>query len=257
MNQRPDLTYREEFTRALLDRSPDAHPSALQDVAARRFRVYRNNVHSSLIDALADAYPVVQQLVGGEFFSAMAREFLLQETNRDQSLALYGNGFAEFIEQFAPADALPYLSDIARLERARLEALHATDAKVVTLSDLPADGEQLLHVCFQSHPALHLIGSSHPVYSIWQANHTHQERSSISAADEYVLVTRPVYEVQTIAVDQASARFAHELMQGSTLQQAHTEASKISENFDTGTAFALLLDYGAFSQFKINLENPQ
>jgi len=31
---------------------------------SRRFAVYRNNVQSSLINALADSYPVVLQLVG-------------------------------------------------------------------------------------------------------------------------------------------------------------------------------------------------
>ncbi|MEO8121927.1 MAG: DNA-binding domain-containing protein, partial [Rhodoferax sp.] len=40
-----------------------------------RFAVYRNNVMVSLIDALADTYPVVQELVGEEFFRAMARVF--------------------------------------------------------------------------------------------------------------------------------------------------------------------------------------
>ncbi|MCF5131895.1 HvfC/BufC N-terminal domain-containing protein, partial [Pseudomonas sp. PA-6-4F] len=39
---------------------------------ASRFAVYRNNVHSALINALAAAYPVARQLVGDEFFRAMA-----------------------------------------------------------------------------------------------------------------------------------------------------------------------------------------
>ena len=42
---------------------------------ARRLAVYRNNVVSSLIDALADTFPVVQRLVGTEFFRAMAGVF--------------------------------------------------------------------------------------------------------------------------------------------------------------------------------------
>ena len=35
---------------------------------ASRFAVYRNNVHSALINALVAAYPVARQLVGDEFF---------------------------------------------------------------------------------------------------------------------------------------------------------------------------------------------
>lgn len=40
---------------------------------ATRFAVYRNNVTVSLVDALADTFPVLQALVGEEFFRAMAR----------------------------------------------------------------------------------------------------------------------------------------------------------------------------------------
>ena len=144
MNMRPGFDYRNDFAAALVDRAADAHPSGMDACAARRFRVYRNNVHGALISALADAYPVVQRLVGEDFFAAMAREFFLLESTRETSLALYGKGFAAFIDEFEPAASVAYLGDIARLERARLEALHALDAPVLDSSALPTDGEQLL-----------------------------------------------------------------------------------------------------------------
>ena len=53
---------------------PGLHAWNGSDPAAR-LAVYRNNVVSSLIDALADTFPVVQQLVGEEFFRAMAGVF--------------------------------------------------------------------------------------------------------------------------------------------------------------------------------------
>ena len=49
---------------------------------ARRFAVYRNNVLVSLVDALADTFPVVQELVGAAFFRAMARVFALANPPR-------------------------------------------------------------------------------------------------------------------------------------------------------------------------------
>ena len=45
--------------------------------ADRRFAVYRNNVITGLIDALAQRFPVVCRLVGEEFFRAMAVEELV------------------------------------------------------------------------------------------------------------------------------------------------------------------------------------
>lgn len=103
MTLRPEALYRAHFAAALVDRSSDAHPPDLDARAARRFRVYRNNVHGALIGALGDAYPVVRRLVGEDFFAAMAREFFLSETVRRPSLALYGAGFADFIDRFEPA----------------------------------------------------------------------------------------------------------------------------------------------------------
>lgn len=81
-----------------------------------RLAVYRNNVVGSLIDALADAFPVAQQLVGVAFFRAMAGVFARQAPPRSRILAHYGEGFAEFIEGFEPARSVPYLADVARLE---------------------------------------------------------------------------------------------------------------------------------------------
>ena len=49
---------------------------------ASRFAVYRNNVHSSLINALAAAYPVTLQLVGDEFFRAMAGLYVQASPDR-------------------------------------------------------------------------------------------------------------------------------------------------------------------------------
>ena len=125
----PDLhTFQADVAAALADGDPAAHPRALTGRAAARFRVYRNNYRHGLARQLAEAYPVVERLVGDAFFAATAQVFLHAHPPRTRSLALFGAGFAEFLEGFPPAASVPYLADVARLERARLEALHAADA---------------------------------------------------------------------------------------------------------------------------------
>ena len=67
------------FAAALLDPAAPCPPGLVTwngSDAAQRFGVYRNNVTVSLIEALADTFPVVQQLVGQAFFHAMAGEFV-------------------------------------------------------------------------------------------------------------------------------------------------------------------------------------
>lgn len=70
-----------QFITAVLDPMIDT-PQGLVDPngnpAGKRFDVYRNNVVASLSDALGVAFPVVQKLVGDEFFRAMAGVYLRQ-----------------------------------------------------------------------------------------------------------------------------------------------------------------------------------
>ena len=93
-------------------------------VPKKRFSVYRNNVTLSLISVLASTYPVVEEIVGDEFFATMAREFALSHLPQSPVMINYGEEFPDFLKTFAPVKELPYLSDVARLEWHRNTAYH-------------------------------------------------------------------------------------------------------------------------------------
>ncbi|PTT93348.1 DUF2063 domain-containing protein, partial [Pseudomonas sp. HMWF005] len=87
------MSHQAAFAAALLDPQlpcPDGLCSANGADPASRFSVYRNNVQSSLINALADSYPVVQQLVGEDFFRAMAAVFVQQHPPETPLMSRYG-----------------------------------------------------------------------------------------------------------------------------------------------------------------------
>ncbi len=99
---------------------PDGEPSS------RRFAVYRNNVVAGLIaGAAVTAFPAVHRIVGADFFLAMARAYVAEEPPGSPIMLDYGAGFPDFIGRFEPAMTLPYLADVARIERAWSEAYHA------------------------------------------------------------------------------------------------------------------------------------
>ena len=85
---------------------------------AQRFAVYRNNVTVSLMDALAETFPVCQAMVGAPHFRDLARAFVRRHPPRSPVLARYGHGFADFIAECTLAAPWPYLPDLARLELA-------------------------------------------------------------------------------------------------------------------------------------------
>jgi hypothetical protein len=165
------------FARALLDASlpPPAGLHAWNGSdPALRFAIYRNNVVHSLVAVLADTFPVVQQLVGSDFFDAMARLYLVDHPPTSPLMHRYGAGLPAWIADFEPATSLPYLSDIARLEWARLCAFHAADAEPIHMPALAAliqVPERLASASLALHPTLAIVRSAHPIVSLWA---THQ-----------------------------------------------------------------------------------
>jgi hypothetical protein len=140
--------------------------------AAQRLDVYRSNTLGALTDALADAFPVVCQLVGERFFAAVAQAFVYAAPPATSCLAEYGAAFPDYLAGFEPARGLPYLPDTARLDWAVHRAFHAPDAAVLDPARVgavaPSDYDGLR---FVPHPACSIVTSRFPVDRIWRAHH--------------------------------------------------------------------------------------
>jgi putative DNA-binding protein len=214
----------------------------------RRMDVYRNNVHASLIDALASAYPVVERLVGTEFFRAMAREFLKVHLPRRGTLTGYGEAFPRYLEGFDPVMSLPYLGDVARVERAWLDSYHAADVDRIdaeALASVPP--EELGNLCFSIHPAVQTVSSDFPVWSIWQTNKEEAEPRTVDfeKGGETTLVCRAGNGVEVHLVQRCLAGFVDDLRAGVALGLAVERAMESDAEFDLSAALHLLLSGGA------------
>lgn len=138
--------------------------------AAARLQVYRNTVLGNLTGALRLTFPAVERLVGPDFFAAAAGRFIADEPPRRANLYDWGDGFAGFLDAFAPAASLPYLADVARLEWAVGRALHAPEAPLLNVQALARLTEdQQDAVRFRVHPSVSLLTLAYPAHRIWQA----------------------------------------------------------------------------------------
>lgn len=231
----PDLQTR--YAAAVID--PALPVPAGIDGEHGRFDVYRNNVMVSLTDALADTYPVTASLVGDEFFAAMAGVYIRQDLPAAPMLMQYGDKFADFIDGFEPADAVPFLADVARLERAWLDAYHAVDATSVAIGVLATLGDDdIQQARLILHPSLQVVGSTFPVVSIWQA---HQDTCTpdlgdISPSSEYALIVRPEMDVVVMTIDAAAADFIAAIQMGQSLAAA---LETLAEHADADQSFHL------------------
>src|SRR4051794_28042744 len=162
------------FAQGLMD---PAHPTPADVVgprgkaAIKRYNVYRNNVTVSLINALAAIYPAVQRITGVEFFRAMARFHVRATPPTSPLLFEYGRDFPAFIEGYEHAQDMPWLADIARIERAWLDAYHAADASPLSAGALAAvPSDRLGDLIFTPHPTARIVRSAYPAVAIFATN---------------------------------------------------------------------------------------
>ncbi len=240
-----------QFAAALLDPDmppppglvgPDGEPSA------RRFAVYRNNVVAGLILALKDAFPAVCRIVGEDFFRVMAREYVLAKPPTSPVMLGYGRGFPSFVGHFEPAAGLAYLADVARIERAWVEAYHAPDAVPLDGSSFGAIApEALSELRLQLHPSLRVVRSAYPALTIWRMNVGDGVPVAIDpdAAAEDAVILRPAAEVEVRFLPEGGADFLLGLGQGQSVLAATTSALDASPRFELAANLAGLIRAGA------------
>jgi hypothetical protein len=250
LEQRPS-PYR-AFSLALLD--PErATPAVIAGPngksAVKRYNIYRNNITVSLIDALAAVYPAVQRITGVEFFRAMARFHVRATPPSSPLLFDYGRDFPAFIERYEYAQALPSLADVARIERAWLDAYHAADAASLSAEALAAiPPERLAGSVFSVHPATRIVRSRFSAATIFAANRGNDPPGQIDAGmPEDALITRPDTDVVMRHLPAGAAVFMTSLMSGQPLGEAAASALNDSERFDIALNIAGMIEAGVFT----------
>lgn len=142
---------------------------------APRFDIHRNNWRGNLRAALRAGYPVIERLVGADFFNYCADAYIDAHPSQSSNLENYGEVFAPFLGEFPAASSLPYLVDVARLEFAIDELLtaHENDDHIVLCSPFP-------------------------ILKIWQANQPGADPDlviDLDAGGEKLLLRRDGFEI--------------------------------------------------------------
>lgn len=242
-----------DFAAAIRDRDAPPPPGTAGrggEFPAKRFSVYRNNVHVSLVEALADTYPVVARLVGEAFFRAMARAHVGEQLPRTPVLIDYGDRFPDFIAAFGPAASLPYLADVARLEWAWNRAYHAADRAPLTAAEIArVESERLPAAGFVLHPSLRIVASDWPVLDIWETNSNDAEVQPVdlSAGGVDVAVLRPDLEVELHRLAPGWRDMLVRLGAGASVGEAYEAAAGAGAGLDLAAFLRWLIAAGAIA----------
>jgi hypothetical protein len=236
------------FARSLLrGRDSGIEDSIVADdfSAAERLRVYRNSCRSVVVEVLRITFPVVDQLVGRDFFDLAAEQFCSGRPPVSGYLNDFGGAFADFLSVLPEAAATPgYLPDVARFEWALNRAANADDAPTLELASLAAvDPEQHERLRFVPHPSVQLLDLQYPADTIADAVVAGDDdaMAAVDLADGPVrlAVNRGPNGVAARRLSPSGYAFARRLFGGESLsgalQAAETDgATHLADHFVNG-----------------------
>lgn len=255
---RPSLRkLQEAFAAAVYEDDPAVLPHIRAGAfpASRHLQVYRNNTFANLTDALAAVYPVIQRLVGVEFFEYTADCFIRRYPPGSGNLHDFGGELAEFLRTFEPAAGLIYLPDVARLEWAWHEAFHAADAAPLATARLAqVSPEKYDALVFQLHPSARLLASEYPVLRIWEVNQPDFVGDAAVRLDqggEYLLVLRHKLDITIARITAGEYALLHGFLNAAPLGAAFEAAVAAEPSLNLMRTLQHHIARGTLTDFRI------
>jgi len=210
------------FAAAVVDDTVE--PLAVNPATRMHLSVYRNNARANRIAALTDAFANVVQLVGTDYFHALARAYVDCTPAKSANLHEEGADLAAFVRNFEPAADLPYLADIADADWLLHRAYFAADADTIDSASLAALGpERFAAASIRLAPSVAFAHSSRwPIADILQM-HAGGETADLGAGGQSVLIWREAYLVRWKRLGHREAEAIAALMNGTTIETAFAD----------------------------------
>jgi hypothetical protein len=233
----PDLaSFQSGFAEAVVD------PAVTGALAAQPgFAVYRNTPLKAGVDALIANYPTIDTILGNEAFGAVGLIYARQFRPVSPILCDYGAGFADFLAASPLAEDLPYLADVARIDRLWTEAFFAADAPALDTALIASLADRIV-----LHPASRHLWLDTPAATIWLAH----QQAPFKAIEpvwqgEGVHVTRSEGAVAVERVSAADIVLLDALAGGATILAAAEAMLAAFSDADLAAIFARLLHRSA------------
>lgn len=217
------------FAASLVDATFFAH--GVSPDSRERMDIYRNNVRVNRISALVDAFVNVVQLVGADYFGALARAYVDCTPANSANLHDAGARLPAFIRGFEPAADLPYLGDVAEVDWLLHRAYFAEDANALDPSTLVELGaERFAAASVRLAPSVGLARSRlWPIADILQM-HADGTPAQLGTGGQAVLVWREGLAVRWQALGEVDADAMAALTTGTSIQEALSQTTADSSS---------------------------
>ncbi len=241
------------FARALFDPAAEAALFPHVGSDAGRFGLYRGNLTVTWDKVLSAAYPVIRQLVGEAFFTALSRAFGMAHPSNDADLNTFGAGFPGFLAGFKHVAQFPYLPDMARFEWALHRNHFAPDAAPITAAQLGSlDPLRFEQARARLHPACSLFQSDWAIVPLWLAHHPGSgvDFPHDMAEPSRGVIARPRWKSEVAAMPASAFAAMSALAAGNTFGAALDAAFALDEDVDVPALLAQWVALGVFSSLE-------
>ena len=221
--------------------------------AQERIDFHSNSGVSSFRGTLRAVYPVVERLVGANFFACAADAYRDAHPSASGNLNLVGEHFADFVDTWTATGELPYLADIARLEWRIEQSFQAADRASLSVHDfaaVPLERHEKLK--FELHPSCRLLASEWPIHYIWRAN---QPGAPVGLTMDlrrrklYLLIRRQAQTVVIETLDRGDFSMLNLLATGHAFDDARRSAIATQSDFDLAAFLQRHVAAGVFAEF--------
>ena len=199
-----------------------------------RMAVYADAYVARMMEALSETYEAVKHLLGNEAFVELTESYMEAHPSHSYNLNDVGESMPEHLSLSRFLEKLPFLPDLARLERQVARSFHAFEDAAFEPSKLAGYSEEdweRLRVYFQ--PSVVVISSCWPVFDVWNARKTPLSELNIvlEGRPQDVLVMRRGLDVVCELVDSAQTELIRALQRGEALGES---CARLAEAEDAG-----------------------
>ncbi len=211
--------------------------------------VYRNTIALGLADSLAASYPTVVTVVGEDWMREAAILFARDHPPADAVLLAYGGDFPDWLEAFAPAADMPYLADIARIDRLWTEAHIAADADMMAphaIASLAPEDFDTVRLALL--PSVRLARFGTGIADLWRALRSDApDAIDLAPEPQAIVLWRPGGEVQSRTIGDGAFAFLGTCADRGSVAAAALAAVSAAPDADLSVLFADLIAAGVFT----------
>lgn len=202
--------------------------------ALERLEIYRHGYLARLVECLADDYPVLKHALGKEAFEQLCRQYVAQHPSERPNLNAFGCKMADFCRSALslPAPA-GFAADLATLEWAIVEVIHAPASKPMTLEGLakmPMD--EWARARLIPNTAFRLLRLGYPVNAYLQAVKGGSNPPIPEPATSATVVYRNSSTVWRIGLTEAMFAVLSSLVEGESLADSVSRAESSFADID-------------------------